>query len=205
MDPTVIARAAATIRGGGLVVFPTRCLYGLGADAFNAAAVAAVFALKARPPDMPVSVLVESMDRLSAVIADLPDMARQLMDRFWPGGLTLVLPAAAGLPPALTAGTGTIGVRLPAHPVAAALVAAAGGPITATSANRSGRPGCHDPSRLDPSIRNGVDIILDAGMLETGAGSTVLDFSSPRPRLLREGVVSAAAMAAAIEGIDFSL
>jgi L-threonylcarbamoyladenylate synthase len=203
-NPALIDRAAAVIRNGGLVVFPTRCLYGLGADAFNAAAVAAVFALKARPPEKPVSILIDSMERLSEVISDLPDPARRLIDRFWPGGITLVLHAASGLPPVLTAGTGTIGIRSPAHPVAAALVAAAGRPITATSANRSGRPGCHEPGELDPEIRNGVDIVLGAGALAPWAGSTVVDFSSPRPRILREGVVPTAAIATVIQGIDFS-
>src|SRR5262249_10942520 len=124
-----IAAAARRLREGGLVAFPTETFYGLGADALDPAGVARVFRAKGRPADKPLLGLVDSLAMAGEVVAGIPARARGLMARYWPGPLTLILPAAARLPPALTAGTGTIGVRIPGHPVALALVRAAGRPI----------------------------------------------------------------------------
>jgi len=188
--PETIRQAAAVIRGGGVVCFPTRCLYGLGADAFNAAAVERVFDIKQRPAELPLLVLINSPAQMDGLARSIPRVAHVLMQRFWPGRLTLVLEAEASLPERLTAGTGKIGIRLAAHTVARALVEAVGNPITGTSANISGGTGCRQISELDPKIRRQVDIVLDGGPLKGGVGSTVVDVTSESPVLIREGEVS---------------
>jgi len=197
-DAGVVQTAAAAVRKGGLGVVPTRGLYGLAADAFRESAVARLFALKGRPADKPVLVLISDSSELDRLVAAVPPVGRRLMDRFWPGRLTLVLPARPEVPTALTAGTGKIGVRLCGHPVARMLAAAAGGPITGTSANRSGFPGCHRIEALDSELAGGVDFVLDAGPLAGGAGSTVVDVCGDRPEVLREGAVSQAELAEAM-------
>ncbi len=191
-DPAAIERAAALLRGGGVAIFPTRGLYGLGADALNPAAVARVVALKGRPPDKPLLVLISTLGMLPRLVRSVPPVARRLMAAIWPGNLTIVLDAAPGLPAALTAGTGRIGLRLAGHPVAAALAKALGGPLTATSANLSGAGGCSRIDRIAPQLASAVDLILDAGPLEGGPGSTVIDASRDSPLILREGAVPAA-------------
>jgi L-threonylcarbamoyladenylate synthase len=194
-----IAQAAEVIRNGGVVCFPTRCLYGLGADAFSAAAVERVFEIKQRPADMPLLVLINTPAQLSGLAKSIPRMAHVLMQRFWPGRLTLVLEAEANIPERLTAGTGKFGIRLAAHPVARALVEAVAHPITGTSANISGGAGCREISELDPQIRHQVNLILDGGPLKGGVGSTVVDVTGESPVVIREGEVSKPEIYAAIK------
>jgi len=174
---------------GGLVVFPTRCLYGLAADAGNTAAVHKVFQAKGRGPENPVLILIRHADDLAGLVTTVPDSALILMEKIWPGGVTLVFPASAAVLPALTAGTGKIGIRLPAHPVARALVDAVGRPVTGTSANVSGKPGCADAVGLDRRIAAEADLILDGGPLAGGTGSTVVDVTGKMPVILRSGAV----------------
>jgi L-threonylcarbamoyladenylate synthase len=188
-DPSVILAAADIIRAGGVIVFPTRNLYGLGADAFNADAVVRVFRIKRRPPDNPVSILIRSRADVDGLVAHIPAAARKLMDRFWPGRMTIVFAARPEVPPALTAGTGKIGIRVPQHPAAVALTAALDRPITGTSANLSGMPGVHRISDLPEAIIKNVDLVLDAGDLKIGIGSTVVDVTIDPPQVLREGEV----------------
>jgi L-threonylcarbamoyladenylate synthase len=199
-DPGLIAKAAAVIRGGGVVVFPTQGLYGLGADALNPAAVDRIFALKGRDPGKPLLVLIHRRGQLDRLAAEVNAPARHLMDRFWPGQVTFVLPAAPGLPRGLVSTEGKIGVRLAGHPVAVALAAAVGGPVTGTSANRSGEGGCADLARLQPEVRAAADLILDAGPLAGGPGSTVVDPGVAPPLILREGSVPAKEILAACAG-----
>lgn len=189
--PEIFSKAAGVLSAGGVIVFPTRSLYGLGVDAFNETAVEKLFRIKGRPAGKPVLVLIHDLGQLGSLVIDVPEAARHLIHRFWPGRLTLVFHARPSLPEGLTAGTGKIGVRLAGHPVAARLAAALGRPVTGTSANRSGRPGVSRVSELDPGIRDAVDLILDAGPLKDGAGSTVLDVTCDPPRILREGAVLA--------------
>jgi len=196
-----IAKAVAAIRAGGLVVYPTRCLYGLGVDALDGAAVQRLFRAKRRAPDKPVSVLVKDMAALDLLVTGVPEAARVLIERFWPGGLTLVLPARPEVPAELTAGTGTIGVRLPGHPVAAALVAAMEGPITATSANLSGDKSPVQIADIAPGVIAAAAVVLDAGLLSGGAGSTVVDATAAPVRVLREGILPAAEVMAALAGL----
>ena len=184
-----IAAAARCLREGGLVAFPTETFYGLGADALDPAAVARVFHAKGRPADKPLLVLVDSLAMAGEVVAGIPARARRLMARYWPGPLTLILPAAARLPPALTAGTGTIGVRIPGHPVALALVRAAGRPITAPSANPHGAASPRTAAEVLAGLGDAVDLVLDAGPTPGGLPSTLLDLTAAVPRVLRAGAV----------------
>ena len=189
-DIDLIQESADTIRKGGVIAFPTRCLYGLGADAFNAEAVDRIFKIKQRPAEKPILLLIDDFKRLKNLVNRIPDRAEGLMERFWPGRLTLVFDAGDDVPDYLTAGTAKIGIRLAGHPVAAALAGSIKGPITGTSANLSGQPGCHQIEDLPPAITDQLDLILDTGPLEGGRGSTVVDVSGRVPRVLREGVIS---------------
>lgn len=185
----ILCRAAKRITQGEVVVFPTRCLYGLGADALNPAAVAAVFDIKQRPPHKPISILITHHTQLQRVVKEIPPVARRLMVRFWPGRITLIFEAARQLVGSLTGGSSKIGVRQVAHPVAAALVQAVGGPITGTSANVSSRPGCSRLECLDSEVARAAAMLLDVGPLQGGTGSTVIDVTVMPPRVLRRGVV----------------
>jgi len=198
-EPEAISRAEAVIRAGGVVCFPTRCLYGLGADALKAEAVERVFEIKQRPADMPLLVLISRSAQLAELAERVPPIAQLLMERFWPGRLTLVLDARQHIPARLTAGTGKIGIRLAAHPVARALAEAVAGPITGTSANLSGGNGCRQIAELDPRIARQVDLILDGGPLKGGVGSTVVDVTGEAPVVIREGEVSKPEILAALK------
>lgn len=193
----VLQRALAILAYGGLVAYPTRCLYGLGADALNADAVDRVYRVKQRPVDKPLSILIPDRQELDEWTTGITPSARWLMERFWPGKVTFIVPASRRLPRQLLGNADSIGVRLPAHGVAAALVKAFGRPLTATSANLSGRPGCRRIAEFAPEMVRQLDLILDAGTLEGGAGSTVVDLTGDAPAVVREGVVSAEQIASA--------
>ena len=187
--PAAIATAARVLETGGLVAFPTETFYGLGAHALDAAAVERIFRAKGRPDDKPLLVLVDSVAMVERVAREVSPRAHRLMARHWPGALTLVLPAQASLPPALTAGTGTIGVRLSSHPVARALVAALGAPVTAPSANPHGAPSPRTADEVLGALGTGLDLVLDAGTTPGGPPSTVLDLTGVTPAILRPGAV----------------
>ena len=188
-DPEAIKAAAAIITKGGVVGFPTRCLYGLGANAFNSGAVERLYAIKQRPAQKPILILINHRAVLERLVRHIPPIASLIMDRFWPGRVTLIFEALPAVPESLTAGTGKIGIRQAGHPVAAALVKACQGPVTGTSANLSGSPGCRQIKDLDSQVANNLDLILDAGPLEGGSGSTVVDVTEDTPRILRVGQV----------------
>jgi L-threonylcarbamoyladenylate synthase len=187
----IIAEAAAVIKRGGVIAFPTRCLYGLGADAFSPDAVERMIQIKQRPDNKPILVLIDTRNRLKSLVTHIPPAADAIMEAFWPGRVTLVFEARDLLAVQLTAQTGKIGVRLPGHPAASALVKHVKGPVTGTSANLSGRAGCHRAQDLEPQIAGRLDLILDAGALMGGVGSTVVDVTVDPPRILREGQVTA--------------
>ena len=189
--PDVIGMAAWIITSGGVVLIPTRCLYGLGADAFNVAAVHKVFEIKNRPDDNPILVLIKSKVELGRLVVNIPPYAHRIMDEFWPGKVTVVFQAKNDVPAELTAGTGKIGVRLPEQKTARVLVRACSNPITGTSANLSGHAGCFRVADLDPRVAKKLDMIIDAGPLKGGVGSTVIDVTHDPPLILREGEVSA--------------
>jgi L-threonylcarbamoyladenylate synthase len=183
-----VAEAGRVLRDGGLVAFPTETFYGLGANALDATAVGRVFRVKGRPADKPLLVLVDSVAMAETVAADVPVRARRLMSRYWPGALTLILPCRA-LPLALTAGTGTIGLRVPGHAVARALVRAAGCPVTAPSANPHGGPSPCTAAEVLAGLGDRVDLVLDGGATPGGPASTLLDLTAEPPRIVRPGAV----------------
>jgi L-threonylcarbamoyladenylate synthase len=189
-SPDVIERAATCVLSGGLVAYPTESFYGLAADATNGAAIKRLFQVKGRPLDRPVLVLISSVEMLRDYVRHIPLTALQLMDAFWPGGLTLVFEGRSKISPLLTAGTGKIGVRLSSHPVATALTRAAGVPITGTSANVSGEPACSTAKAVLMAFGDGVDLVLDGGETLGKGASTVLDMTVDPPRILREGMIS---------------
>ena len=182
--------AAGLLHDGRLVAFPTETFYGLGANALDPDAVGRVFRAKGRPAHMPLLVLVDSTRMVRSVAADVSARAERLMARHWPGALTLVLPARPDLPSALTAGTGTIGVRLSGHPLARALVRMVGLPLTAPSANAHGAASPVTAGEVEASLGGAVDLIVDGGSTAGGAPSTVLDLTGPRPRVVRAGAVA---------------
>jgi L-threonylcarbamoyladenylate synthase len=196
-DPAVIARAAAVLRAGGLVAFPTETVYGLGANALDAGAVAGIFAAKGRSPTNPVIVHVNTAQAIEQV-AIVSDLATRLAEVFWPGPLTLVLPKLPVVPGIVTAGGSTVGVRAPAHPVAQALIAAAGVPIAAPSANRSLQLSPTRAEHVQMALGDRVQMILDGGPAGGGLESTVIDLTTQPPRLLRPGLVTPDAIEAAI-------
>lgn len=198
-DARVIARAARAIRTGAVVVFPTYGLYGLGADAFNPDAVDRIFKIKGRSADKALLVLIDEPGTLGRLAQAPNAMALNLMRRFWPGKVTFVLSARQDLPAGIIGASTKIGVRLAAHPVAAALVRAAGVPLTGTSANISGTGGCSTVEQIDTGLIRRVDLVLDAGPLAGGRGSTVVDVTGDSPVVLREGLVATAEIMAAFK------
>jgi len=191
-DADVIARAAAVLRRGGLVAFPTETVYGLGANALDRAAVARIFHAKGRPGNNPLIVHVADPVDALRVAAHWPAMAALLAERFWPGPLTLVLPRRPELPDAVTAGGPTVAVRVPAHPVALALIRAAEVPVAAPSANRSGFLSPTRAEHVLSGLDGRIDLVLEAGPVSGGIESTVLDLTADPPRLLRPGLLSPA-------------
>jgi len=182
-----LALAAARLRAGGLVAFPTETVYGLGADALNAEAVERIFRAKGRPASDPLIVHVPGLAALPRVAAAAPPLARTLAEAFWPGPLTLVLPRGPQVPDAVTAGGPTVAVRAPAHPVAQALLEASGLPIAAPSANRFARPSPTTAQHVLDDLADRVDIVLDGGPVTIGLESTILDVTRTPPVILRPG------------------
>jgi L-threonylcarbamoyladenylate synthase len=197
-DAGLIAEAAALIRAGELVAFPTETVYGLGADALNPEALSRVYEVKGRPPDNPLILHVANREQLALVASELPASAAQLIDTFWPGALTLVLPKTAAVPEVATGGLSTVAVRMPAHPVALALIAAARTPLAAPSANRSGRPSPTMARHVFDDLHGRIPLILDAGPTPIGLESTVLDMTCMPAAILRPGGVPQEAITAVI-------
>ncbi len=189
-DAAGIAAAAAALAAGGLVAFPTETVYGLGGDALSPAAVARIFAAKGRPAEDPLIVHLADLADLPRVTGELSPRAALLAARLWPGPLTLVLPRGPAVPYGVTAGRETVAVRLPAHPVARALIAAAGTPVAAPSANRFGHTSPTSAAHVLADLGGRIDMVLDGGPASIGVESTVLDMSGPVPTLLRPGGVS---------------
>lgn len=191
MPPTqeAIAEAARLIRAGALVAFPTETVYGLGADALNPAAVAGIFQAKGRPGDNPLIVHVASPEAAEP-LCHVDARARALMDAFWPGPLTLLLPKKPVIPAVTNAGLPSVAVRMPAHPAALALLAACGVPVAAPSANTSGRPSPTAARHVLEDLGGKIPLILDGGPCEVGLESTVLDLTAPVPTIVRPGGVT---------------
>jgi L-threonylcarbamoyladenylate synthase len=193
-----IEHAAMLLRDGKLVAFPTETVYGLGANALDAAAVARIFEAKGRPTSSPIIVHVSDFEMVQSVAAEWPPLAQTLVTKFWPGPLTLVLRKTPAVPSLVTAGLNTVGVRMPSHPVALALIAAAKIPIAAPSANRFAQLSPTTAEHVRQGLGDRVDYILDGGECAVGIESTVLSLAGERPVLLRPGGISRAQIEAVI-------
>lgn len=200
-DPA-IAEAAALLRRGRLVAFPTETVYGLGADGLDPEAVARIYAAKGRPATNPVILHVEGPEAARPLAACWPEVASALAARFWPGPLTLVLPASDLVPSIVRAGGSSVALRCPAHPVALALIRAAGRPLAAPSANRSQHLSPTLARHVASSLGEAVDLILDGGPTAAGLESTILDLCVEPPRILRPGPIPPAELAALVGPID---
>ncbi len=196
--PADLAHAAELLRDGRLVAFPTETVYGLGADAAKPDAVAAIFAAKGRPADHPVIVHLASAEALADWADPVPEAARRLAEAFWPGPLTLVLRRAAGVCDLVTGGQDTVGVRVPNHPVARALLRAFGGALAAPSANRFGHISPTTAQHVIDEFGDEVAAVIDGGACPVGVESTIIDLSGPEPRLLRPGMIRPEAIAQAL-------
>ena len=200
-DPAII-EAAEILLAGGLVAFPTETVYGLGADGLDPEAVARIYTAKGRPTTSPVILHVADATDARRLVSHWPESAGSLAERFWPGPLTLVLPASEMVPSIVRAGGPTVALRCPAHPVALALIRAAGRPLAAPSANRSQHLSPTRAEHVASSLGEAVDLILDGGPTAAGLESTILDLSGVRPRILRPGPIAPAELAAIIGPVD---
>ena len=187
----VFADAVAAVRRGDVIVFPTETLYGLGADALNAAAVDKVFQLKGRDPNNPIPVLVSDRAMLNTLASTVPPLAEKLIERFWPGPLTLVLPARSSIPAPLLNLSGGLGVRISSHPIAQQIVKLLGRPLTATSANPSGQPGALTIAQARVYFSDSIDTFVDGGELSSKSGSTVAAVEGNSIKIIRAGEISA--------------
>lgn len=199
-----IDRAAAVLKSGGLVAFPTETVYGIGGDATNAATVARIFAVKGRPGTNPLIVHVADAGVARRYVSGWPESAERLAQIFWPGPLTLVLPKGELVVPAVTAGLGTVGIRCPDHPVALELLRKFGGAVAAPSANRSNRISPTTAEHVRREFGEQIDMILDGGACRVGIESTVIDLTSRRPAILRPGAVSREQLEDVLGPVDFS-
>ncbi len=184
-----IQKAKSIILSGGLVAFPTESFYGLGVNSLDEQAIKLLFKAKKRTSDQPILLLIPSIESLDQYVQNIPEVAHKLIEKFWPGGLTLIFQAAPNISPLLTAGTGKIGIRFSSHPVADALVKSVGIPITGTSANISGQPPCSNADEVLQSMGNSIDLILDGGKTEGKVGSTLMDVTAEPPLILRQGMI----------------
>jgi L-threonylcarbamoyladenylate synthase len=197
----VIAEAAACLRRGGLVAFPTETVYGLGAHALDRSAVLRLFAAKGRPATDPVIVHLASTAALGDVACDIPPLAGELAQRFWPGPLTIILPKKAEVPDEVTAGLPTVAVRVPSHPVAHAIIEAAAIAVVAPSANRFSRPSPTTAAHVADDLGAVIDLIVDGGATTIGVESTVLDLTTEPPMVRRPGSVTMAMLAEVVPDV----
>lgn len=182
--------AAKVLTQGGLVAFPTETVYGLGANALDKKAIESIYSAKGRPSDNPLIVHISEIKSLKKLVSSIPPDAPAMMDAFWPGPLTLVMPKSEQIPSIITAGLDTVAIRMPSHPIALALIKKAGVPIAAPSANSSGRPSPTLAKHVIEDLSGKVDVIIDGGSTEVGVESTVLDLTVMPPMILRPGGIT---------------
>ncbi len=201
-DEEAIKAAAEIVCSGGLVAFPTETVYGLGANALDSQAVDRIFAAKGRPSSDPIIVHIYAMAQLSTISQNIPDLAYDLARQFWPGPLTMILPRGSKIPSNVSAGMPTVAVRMPSHPVAAALLRAADVPIAAPSANRFARPSATTAAHVLEDLDGRIDLILDGGEAVIGVESTILDLTKDYPVVLRPGGITFEALQSVIPNVQ---
>jgi L-threonylcarbamoyladenylate synthase len=185
-----LAEAVAVLKGSGLVAYPSDTVYGLGAAASDERAVARVFAVKGRPSEKALPLLLADVEDMAPLCAEVPATARLLAERFWPGPLTLVLRRSPAFQSAALGGGENVAVRVPDHPFLRELIRALGGPLTGTSANRSGRPSCRTAQEVQRELGDAVELIIYGGSSKAGQESTVVDITTDALKMLREGAIS---------------
>lgn len=185
-----LSAATRVLRGGGIVAFPTDTVYGLGGNALNSMAIVRIFEIKRRPRHMALPVLIGDIGQIQTVAREFPAWAVALAEKFWPGGLTLILPKKDCVPDILTARSDRVGIRLPAHSIPRFLARAMGVPLIGTSANVSGMPSCRNADEVRDQIDGEVDLIIDGGAVPGGIESTVVDSKDGVPVMTREGAIS---------------
>ncbi len=190
LKPEILEEAVFILRRGGLVAFPTETVYGLGGDTFKVESIKKIYKTKGRPIDNPLIVHISSLDEVDKVVKEIPDMAYKLMEIFFPGPLTLILPRKEDVPPEVSAFLPTVAVRMPAHPVALTLIKLLNSPIAAPSANKSSRVSPVTASHVYEELKGEIDLILDGGKTPLGLESTVVDLTKKLPFILRPGVIS---------------
>jgi L-threonylcarbamoyladenylate synthase len=184
-----VDRAVEILKDGGIVAFPTDTVYGLGGDVFSRKAAEKIYKVKQRPRDLPLPVLLADREQLSAVVDSVPEIAKFLMRRFWPGGLTLVMSKRASLPDIITAGSDKVAVRIPNHVVPLALIHGLGAPIIGTSANISDKPSPVTAEEVEQQLGSQADLIIDMGRCPGGIESTMVDVTGETPTVLRHGMI----------------
>ncbi len=199
---SLIAKATELLRNGRLVAFPTETVYGLGANALDAAAVARIFEAKGRPLTSPLIVHVPSIEMARTLASAWPETAQRLAEHFWPGPLTIIVPKAANVPDLVTAGLPSVGLRMPAHPVALELLRGAGIPLAAPSANRFTQLSPTTAEHVREGLGDRVDLILDGGPCQVGIESTVISLAGDQPRILRPGLISQTDIEAVIGPVE---
>jgi len=185
-----VERGIAILRQGGIVAYPTDTIYGLGTSITNRQAVERIYRVKQRPPDMALPLLVADISQIEALTETLPEVAHELIRRFLPGALTIILPASLSVPDIITAGGKTVAVRIPAHPIPLALIKGIGTPLVGTSANVSGRPGPLTSAEVHEQLGSKVDLIIDDGKPCPGTASTIVDVTGEVLLILRDGAIS---------------
>jgi len=189
-NKAAIEEAVRILKGGGLVAFPTDTVYGVGAHAFQPQAVERLYIAKARPKEKAIPLLLARVEDLNLVAKDVPDIAWPLIERFWPGGLTLVVPRSELVPDVVTSGLPNVAVRMPNHPVAISIIEALGAPLAATSANISGHPSPVAAEGVEKELGGRIELIVDGGICPGGIPSTVLDLTTDPPLIRRRGAIS---------------
>ncbi len=193
-DPEALSQAVEALRAGQLVAFPTDTVYGVGCDLWQERALERIYWAKLRPRNLAIPLLVSGPEQVAQVARDLPPLFGPLVERFWPGGLTVIVPRQPSLPEILCAGGDTVAVRMPNHPYALRLIAEMGGALAVTSANLSGRPSPRTAQEVLADLRGRVAVVVDGGACPGGVASTIVDLVSQPPRLLRQGEVDVEAL-----------
>lgn len=189
-DTALVAEAAKIIRDGGLVAFPTETVYGLGGDALNPESSNRIYSAKGRPSDNPLIVHIADFSQLESIVSEVPEAARLLAERFWPGPLTMIMKKNQLVPYATTGGLDTVAIRMPSHPVALSLIRESGCMIAAPSANTSGRPSPTQADHVYEDLSGRIECILDGGRVDIGLESTIVDLTEDEPTVLRPGYIT---------------